>query len=175
MINRRAFLSALMGATLFPVSLAACGKASEETASTEATGSEEAAESSQIANPFIDCESAYEAAQIAGFDVTFPESVPGYSERAYQAIEGEMAQCFYSEGDDQVLIRKGVGTDDISGDYNEYSSTQTATVGDVSVTEKGDGTLVYVATWTKDGYSFAIDADKGLEPSAIEGLVPATM
>lgn len=170
MVDRRTFLTLLMGAALTPATLAACGGSQKS----DAGESEEP--QATVANPFIDCASASEAAELAGFSVTFPEAVPGYSKRHYQAIEGEMAQCFYSEGDDRVLIRKAVddGSGDISGDYNDYSVENDVTIGDVTVTERGDGNLVYVAIWTKDGYLFAIDADKGLNAEAVEDLVSAT-
>ena len=148
--------------------------ADEEKAASEEQTSEEQA-STGIANPFVDCASASEAANIAGFGVTFPEAVPGYSERVYQAVEGKMIQCFYRQGDKSVLIRKAKGTEDISGDYNEYSKTTTATVRDMEVTEKGKDDLVYVATWNRDGFSYAIDADEGLPAEVIEGLVGSTM
>ena len=157
--------------------LAGCGKKDapqEEDATAEQTAQEEEA-ATQIANPFIDCASAAEASELAGFDVTFPESVPGYTGRFYQAIKGELAQCFYGTEDNKVLIRKGVGDEDLSGDYNDYADETTVTVGDVVVTERGSDGLVYVAIWTRDGYSFAIDADEGLEPTVIEQLVAATM
>ena len=169
---------------LAAVPLSACGSSASDAPSaagnateTEAATGEEG-ESAYVANPFIDCDSAYAAAQLAGFEVTFPEAVPGYSERLYQAIEGEMAQCLYYEGDfdTKVLIRKAVddGTGDVSGDYGEYGQTTSATVGDVDVTERGDDGLVHVAIWVRDGYAFAIDTDEGLEPEVIEQLVAAT-
>lgn len=173
-MNAQRRIALMLSMTLIALSLAACGGAKE--AATDAPEAE-AAGQAQIANPFVDCDSAYDASQLAGFDVTFPESVPGYSERAYQAIEGQMVQCFYSEGEQRVLIRKAVddGTGDVSGDYNEYSNVDTLQINDLSVEERGDGSLVYVAVWTKDGYAFAIDADAGLEASVIEELVAATM
>lgn len=150
--------------------LVACGGSSSGEAT---TGDTEETETTNVANPFVDCESAYDASQLAGFEVTFPESVPGYSERFYQAIEGELVQCFYSEGESRVLIRKAIddGSGDISGDYNEYGKTSKVSVGDAEVTERGDDGLVYVAIWTRGEYAFAIDADEGLAPEVIEQLV----
>lgn len=179
--QRRIALALLAVLTVAP--LAACSSRGADAGSTsepeQATpagqeGEQQGGES-QIANPIIDCESAYDASKIAGFSVTFPEAVPGYSNRAYQAVEGEFIQCVYSEGDQRVFIRKGKGSDDISGDYNEYSSTKDVTVEQLKLKEKGDGTLVHVVIWQKDGYSFAIMADAGLEPQVAEGLAVATM
>lgn len=176
MLDRREFMRLLVAGCLVPMSVAACSSSGGDDGGTEAEPEAEApAEETGMGNPFLDCGSAYDAAQLAGFDVTFPESVPGCSERLYQAIQGQMVQCVYSEGDTKVIIRKGVGTDDISGDYNDYDSVETVSVGGADVTEKGDGSLVCVATWVRDDHAFAIVADAGLAPEDVEHLVQATL
>ena len=179
--KRCSFLVWLLAGALMALPLAACGgKASqeEEPQQTQEASpqAEESEKSTGVANPFVDCSSAYDAAQVAGFEVTFPESVPGYATRMYQAVEDQLVQCFYgNEGDDaRVLIRKGKGVENISGDYNEYAVTETVTIGDVTVEERGDGTLIHVATWSRDGYDYAIDADNGLDAATIEHLVNGT-
>lgn len=169
MLDRRAFLYLLACAA--PMTLAACGAKGGET---EPQPEEER---ENVANPFIDCSSAAEAAGIAGFDVTFPESVPGYSQRHYQAIEGELAQCFYYETEDgpRVLIRKALDSEDISGVYEEFAKVESVAVGDDTVTMKSTDGLVYVASWFRGEYAFAIDADEGLDPEVMEHLVAATL
>lgn len=180
-------IATMLSATLMATPLAACSShgnvpssdGSEQATESAAQQGQEAngrsGEQSQIANPFVDCTSAYEASQLAGFTVTFPESVPGYAERRYQAIEGQLVQCFYGNEDDHVLIRKAKGHDDISGDYGEYRETKEVGLGELTLTEKGDGELVHVVTWQKDGFTYAIDAAAGLEPGQIEGLVETTI
>lgn len=173
-------------AALVAAPLASCSSRGADTGATdepkqtqEASGQEadkpEAEAQTQIANPFVDCSSAYEASKVAGFGVTFPESVPGFNERAYQAVKGELIQCIYSNGDERVLVRKGKGASDISGDYNEYSQKKDVTVGNLDLTEKGEGDRVYVVTWMRDGYSFAIDADNGLDRDVAEKLASGTL
>ena len=173
MRNRNQIVALSLVLALASPALVACGGG--QAAEQEGSGQSEQQQAG-VPNPFVDCTSAYEAAQLAGFEVTFPESVPGYSQRLYQAIEGQMAQCFYSEGEQRVLVRKAVddGSGDISGDYNEYDEVSKADVEGTEVTEKGTGGLVYCAIWSKDGYLFAIDADAGLESDVIESLVAAT-
>lgn len=176
-VDRRSFLTLALGAALTPVTLAACGKAKRSADEwTERAQEQKQEQVDNVANPFVDCMSAADAAQLAGFDVTFPEAVPGYPTRMYQAIKGELAQCIYAEGNTSVLIRKGIddGTGDISGDYNEYQQVASVQVGDVEVTERGNNNVVYVATWSKNGYLFAIDAEQGLDAETIESLVSQT-
>ena len=70
-MNARTRLTLLLSATLAIVPLAACGSSGSGTAG------QSQEQQTGMANPFVDCETAADAAQLAGFDVTFPESVPG--------------------------------------------------------------------------------------------------
>ena len=52
---------------------------------------------------------------------------------------------------EQMVIRKASGAGenaDISGDYNVYNETSTVTVGEYTVTLKGNDQKVNLATWT---------------------------
>ena len=130
----------------------------------------------QIPNPFIDCDTLDDAAKIAEFPVTLP-SIDGYPGRWIQAIKNEMIQvCDYSgeyaeEGSESVLFRKGVGAEDISGDYNVYDAETEHDVNGKTVTLKGDGKLVYLAIWTDGGYSYSISASAGMDANAMLALV----
>ena len=174
MLDRRAFMRlALTGA--WTISLGACGGSGAGDPVEE--GGEGQGNGTGMPNPFVDCDSAYDAAQLAGFEVTFPESVPDCYERQYQAVEGQMVQCIYQGDSQEVLIRKGLedGTGDLSGDYNDYPQTESTSVNGTEVTLRGSDDLVHVATWERDGYLFALDADTGLERATVENLVSATL
>ena len=126
----------------------------------------------QIANPFQDCDSMDAAAAVAGFEMTVPDQIDGYPDRTIQAIENELIQVSYRGEDDGVLLRKAAGTDDVSGDYNVYAETDTAAVGELTVTLKGNDGTVSVASWTDGGYAYAIDIDgTGLSRDAVIALV----
>lgn len=138
------------------VTAAGCGKKDsvQPSAETQTVG---------IANPFKDCASVEEAGELAGFDFTVPESLEGYGEPSYSAIENDLAQVIYRDGDDnRLLIRKAAGNDDISGDYNDYPEINTVSVGGLEVTVKGNDGKMNVAIWTNDGYTFAIMADNAV-------------
>lgn len=126
----------------------------------------------QIANPFTECATMQEAAKIAGVEMTVPETVKGYSERVIQAVNNEMIQVSFMNGDDQLIIRKAAGSNDISGDYNDYPETSTVKVGDLSVTLKGNDGTVGVALWTNGGYTYAIDTPlAGVSESFLTSLI----
>jgi len=61
-----------------------------------------------------------------------------------------------------LRIRKANGTDDISGDYNEYKEVNVVKVGDLEVTEKGNDGSISVATWTDGTHSYSINVDEAL-------------
>ena len=73
--------------------------------------------------------------------------------------------------DGRITVRKGTGSEDISGDYNEYSEKETLKIHGLDVLVKGDEGKIFCATWTKDGYSFAIVADKGLTKEALSNAI----
>jgi hypothetical protein len=178
-------LAAALTAALGAGALVACGASGNQPASTAAATTAAAttapATAAQthggVANPFVPCSDATEVGKLAGFSVTFPEGVSGYPQREFSAIEGQLAQAMYTDdAGKRVLVRKGAGTEDVSGDYNEYASSTTVDAANgATVTLKGDGQLVYVATWVQDGHAFAIDADAGLDQNTIVNLVLQTM
>ena len=70
-----------------------------------------------------------------------------------------------------LYIRKEAGSDDISGDYNEYVFTKATNIGDVVVTIKGDGELAKLATWTSEGFSYALYIDNGVTLEEIGEII----
>ena len=135
-------------------------------------GPAEDGENIQIPNPWQECSSLEEAGKLAGFSFTAPESVDGYTERYIAAIENEIAQVIFSNGDDSELyFRKGVGGDDISGDYNTYDVTEEQTIDGHTVLCKGNNGLIYTATWTDGEYSYAVMCDAGMSVEQLTAWV----
>lgn len=133
------------------ISMAGCGISgtAHETASAETTvqsGQPDKTESSSAAasqtepmvgmpDPFTPCESMKDAEQLVGFSVTLPDSITGYDAPELSVIKDEqLIQADYQKGDQRLYIRKAVGTEDISGDYNHYPEETTLAVGNRSVT-----------------------------------------
>jgi len=151
---------AILLSVLTLCSLAACAKKQQ-------TGSGE-----QIANPFVTCQTMADAEKLAGFSFTVPDTVEGYTGRELQAIENQMIQAIYTNGDKSLMLRKGTGSDDISGDYNEYSEKNTVQVGELSVTMKGDNGTVSVAVWTNGGCAYAVETqDVPMSADAVSQLI----
>lgn len=174
-VTKKVTLMILCAATM--LSMAACGEKQEQTIGAETAGqtvveNEEKiptdgaatttteditiGDNTQIPNPFVDCDTLADAAALAGFDIIVPDSVDGYEERAITAMENDMIQVLYLHGDDQVRIRKAVGEEECSGEYNAYSEEKTVTVGDKEVALRGNNGKVMVAVWSEGGYSYSI-------------------
>lgn len=157
------------------LAIIACGKKEETKQETAETTNVIQKESTQIPNPFVEVKNLDEASKIAGFTLEVPEIYEDYKKQVIQAIENDMIEVIYLEeesGYEGLRIRKAKGTDDISGDYNEYRNVETVKVGDYDVTEKGDEGNIFIATWTDGTYSYAIDTDRAeLNPEDITNLI----
>ena len=145
------------------LAIIACGKKEEtQQEATQATETTQG-QSTEVPNPFIEAKNLEEASKIAGFTLSVPANYEDYKKQTIQAIENDMIEVIYLEeesGYEGLRIRKAKGTDDISGDYNEYRNVETVKVGDYDVTEKGDEGNIFIATWTDGTYSYAIDTDR---------------
>lgn len=129
-----------------------------------------------LANPWQECANMAQAESLAGFSFAISDSAlpEGHGpEAAYiQVIAGSMLEVDYTgERGGSVCLRKAVGTDDVSGDYNSYDLTQTSRIAGQDVTMRGAENAWYVAAWTRDGYSYAIVSTSALTTSQVETLV----
>lgn len=128
----------------------------------------------QIPNPWQECASLEEAGRLAGFSFTAPEAVEGYTEKYIAAIENDIAEVIFSKGDNDdasLYFRKGLGTEDISGDYNTYDTVEQQTIGDRTVTCKGNDGLIYNATWNDGTYSYAVMCNAGMNAEQLTAWV----
>lgn len=125
----------------------------------------------QLANPFVQCDTLEAAAETAGFEMTAPETVEGYSEKAISAIKESLIKVSYSNGTDSLTIRKGKSSEDISGDYNQYEENGTLDIDGLSLTIKGNDGKINVAIWSADDYSFSITSSEGLTSDQASELV----
>ena len=157
------------------LAIVACGKKEEAKQETAETTNVTQKESTQIPNPFVEVKNLDEASKIAGFSLEVPETYEDYKKQVIQAIEDDMIEVIYYDENSEhegLRIRKAKGTDDISGDYNEYKDVEIVKVGDFEITEKGSEGSISVATWNDGTYSYAIDAGEAkLSAEAIANLV----
>ena len=90
-----------------------------------------------------------------------------------KTLDKEVIQVFY-EKDDQsdstILIRKGIGSDDISGDYNTYNEKTQLDINKNQIMEQGNDGKVMLATWTDAGYTYSVSTP-GLSESEMENII----
>ena len=157
------------------LAIIACGKKEEAKQETTETTNVTQKESTQIPNPFVEVKTLEEASKIAGFTLEVPETYEDYKKQVIQAIENDMIEVIYYDENSEhegLRIRKAKGTDDISGDYNEYKDVETVKVGDFEVTEKGSEGNISVAIWNDGTYSYAINvAEASLTKDIIANLI----
>lgn len=123
----------------------------------------------QDVNPLQEVSSMEEAEKITGFALKAPESVGASTGRIITVYSGNMIEVSYENGNDSgCSIRKAAGSDDISGDSNEYAALKTVSINNSQVTLKGENEKWSVATWTADGYSYAVDTQT--DPMALPDL-----
>ncbi len=179
MLNCKKLIALSMSAAL-ALSLCACSKtapvspapSAQETQNAENIGSENV----QIPNPWADCDTAADAAALAGFDFTVPEELfDGASNKTIQAAQGEMIQVIYSDanGNEIGRVRKGAGSEDVSGDCNDYAENETADVGGVSVQLRGTDGKVFVMTWTSGNFAYSVTTTNGMARDAALEMVSA--
>lgn len=139
----------------------------------------DAAMGMQIANPWSDFDSLEEAEADADVELTLPESYQHFDHRIYRAMHGEMIEVIYQDADGQegFRIRKSRGSEDISGDYTSYAQEKTLTSGDRSVTIRGNGDTISVATWSNHNlnlsYAICVAEDRHFTEDDIRSLVEA--
>lgn len=128
----------------------------------------------EIPSPFIDCNTMADASQISGFDLETINEIAGYSEQIIQATEKEMVQVIFKNNENTVVIRKGISTSDISGDYRIYDVKDIVDVDGKSVSISGNKENKYLATWTDSEYSYSISVDTGMDVDSLLDIIKVT-
>ena len=117
---------------------------------------------------FVDCASIKELSDILGYDITEP-SLPFETdprETIYTACWHTYAQIDYTAvSGETACYRQGIGDEDISGDYNNYSDVRTLKNGEINLTLKGENGAYSLAVWTdgKSTYSLSLSSPIGEE------------
>lgn len=127
-----------------------------------------AVEQTEIANPFLECKTMEEAAQVAGFSMELPQ---GAEPVAIRAVEDDMIEVLCQMEAGTVTLRKAVGDQDISGDYNHYAQTDVREWNGRTVTLKGTDGMFMTATWLDGGYTYAVRAEGGLDRDGMYAIL----
>ena len=69
------------------------------------------------------------------------------------------------------MSSKAVGTEDVSGDYTEYTEINTLENDGSTVTIKGHDGLAFTVTWSVADFSYAILSDAGIASNDVVPLI----
>ena len=87
-------------------------------------------------------------------------------------ISNEIIQVEYNDGNNNIIFRAGKGIDNISGDYNVYQVKNTAKVNGININLEGNKSKEYnLAVWEKDGISYSISAENGIDEKTILDMI----
>ena len=108
-------------------------------------------------NPWSDFNSVKKAAKAAGLTFSAPARLGGKKICFVRAKEG-LVEVGYGSKSEKITFRKGAGTSDISGDWNEYPKTADVKINGRTVTMRGQKSKVYSIIWCDgtDSYSFYV-------------------
>ena len=102
-----------------------------------------------------------ELSQKAGFDV-MEITQAGDAIISYYFRSDNVAETMYVYETNTITLSQGAGSDDISGDFNEYDKTSEVTIGNLAVTMKGNNNTVSLAIWCNEGCAFSLYSDSPL-------------
>lgn len=160
-------------AILMAFSFTGCGATTPLPADTEISTSD----TTQLPNPWYDYASLEEASEAAGYPITLPSAEGMDGETFYRVMEPDsdnpILEIIYTntDGEEELRIRKAPGSDDISGDYNLYTQTETVLEGSQNITFQGNNDAFCLATWSVDGYTYSVSSSDGLTRDALTGLI----
>lgn len=96
----------------------------------------------------------------------------GFKIESISVISNEIIQVEYNDGNNNIIFRAGKGIDNISGDYNIYKVKDTAKVNGTNINLEGNKSKKYnLATWEKDGISYSISAENGIDEKTILDMI----
>ena len=101
--------------------------------------------------------------QAVGFSVEEAEHLPfAPQEVLYTAFDSGLAQVEYrGENGQTALLRKSQGTEDNSGDFDQYPDVKTLDTAGIDVTLKGTDGQFTLALWQEDGFSYSLSLSQG--------------
>lgn len=144
-----------------------------------ACGADKKEASIGLPNPYEMYNTLSDAQSAAGFDLTAPENIGSRTITGISVYktDAKMLQLVYGEDPNTVTIRKDAfgagGIQDISGMYVTYENTETTQRSGLTVTLKGSGSLICIATWSDSDFNYAIISETGLIREEILQLAEA--
>ncbi len=142
-------------------SLLSCDVVSEENVISIAAGT-----AVQLPNPMVEYETLADAEKAVGFAVSAPDALNNID--SIFVINGTLVEVNYADG---TSLRMAKGAEDISGDYNSYSKVESFELGEFSVSVKGDGNKIQLATFHDAAYGYSLSFENGVSLEKVKDLI----
>ena len=114
-------------------------------------------ENVQVTWDYQEYDSAQALSAQMGYEVSDLEGLPFEPQTVvYASIGTDLAQIEYQTGDMTVYYRKSPGTEENSGDYNQYEKIDTISAGSQQVELRGSADGYVLAVWTDGDFSYSL-------------------
>jgi len=118
-------------------------------------------------NGIVEVSSVEALSETVDFEVVEPGNLPFKPENVvYTSYWAEMAEIVYTNGEQTAVFRKGIGSDDVSGDYNSYELTGKISVNNINVTLKGNDEAYTLAIWTDGAFAYSLALSEEIDETA---------
>lgn len=129
------------------------------------------ATSAELANPYVEVEEVGDLSDAAQFEVSFPDRIEGFGDvRGVDAMPGDLAEASYGDERNWLLVRKGHG-DEVYRLIGQYEEDETTDVSGAEVHLLGNGGRCFAATWSRDGFDYAVSAGMGVSRDEMTAVV----
>lgn len=109
-----------------------------------------------------------ELADKVGFEIEDIDNLPfDVTGTSYCEYGEGLAEITYTGTDNEAIYRKSKGTEDVSGDYNQYEEITEVNEDGFIFTIKGNDSKYQLATWTKEGFSYSLYFKNGIEKTVL--------
>lgn len=122
----------------------------------------------------VELEDAAALSEAVGFPVEDLTSLPfEVRQVTYYSFFNDLAEIDYVGDEQSLSYRKAKGTEDISGDYNEYPNERHLTINDWDILLKGNSEKYTLAVWTDSTYSYALSFEQEVTEEEITAIISA--
>lgn len=120
----------------------------------------------------VELENTAALSEAVGFPVEDLTSLPfEVRQVTYCSYFNNFAEIDYTGDSQSLSYRKARGTEDISGDYNEYSNERHLTVNNLDILLKGNSEKYTLASWTDGTYAYALSFEQEVPEEEITAII----
>ena len=120
----------------------------------------------------VELEDTAALSEAVGFPVEDLTSLPfEVRQVTYCSYFNDFAEIDYTGDNQSLSYRKAKGTEDISGDYNEYQNEKHLTITGLDVLLKGNSEKYTLASWTDGTYAYALNFEQEVTEEEITTII----